>query len=60
MSIECYYGNCPHHESQYNEDSGPFCGEYDCIATPQELQQFAEQRVIYLRSVQQLYSNSNS
>lgn len=49
--IECYHGSCRHHESQHDQDSGPFCAEQDCRATPQELQQYEQERVIYLQQL---------
>lgn len=56
MSAECYYGECRHHSVNYDPYSGPFCDEPYCRASPQELEKFGEQRVIYLK---QLYGDTH-
>lgn len=43
MTIECYYSECKYHGTHDGEE-GPFCFEYECRATPDELDQFAHIR----------------
>lgn len=49
--IKCYYTNCKKH-SKYE----PFCNDYKCTATDEELKVFVVQRVEFLKSVGQ-YNN---
>ena len=48
MSIECYFHQCSHHSSHYDMDNGPFCDERECIATDEQIAEYAvlrEQRL---------------
>jgi len=45
--IECYYRECPNHEAQHlpqEGQSGPFCNNDECTATPEALDEYARQR----------------
>lgn len=48
MTIECYYGDCPHHGNQ-SGDEGPFCFEPECKATEQEIKWFGKLRTLQER-----------
>lgn len=42
--IECYFHWCRHHSIHDGEDIGPFCCEYNCVATDQEIESFRQLR----------------
>lgn len=46
MTIECYYGNCPHHGcNMIQPEEGPFCFEEECKASKAEIQRWELKRV---------------
>lgn len=51
MACECYYGTCKYHDSQTDPDSGPFCHELECLATPEQIIVFQAFRRKELESI---------
>jgi hypothetical protein len=48
-TIECYYRWCPNHEAKHlppEGQSGPFCNNDECTATPEALDEYARQRTL--------------
>ena len=45
MTIECYYGACPHHgTNETPPDEGPFCYQLKCLATEEQVVSYQKAR----------------
>ena len=53
MTIECYYGDCPHHGTRLLQpEEGPFCFQEECKASKAELQRWAIKRELEVKAMQ--------
>lgn len=53
--IECYYNWCKFHCKDE-----PFCCETDCLASIEELEQFAEKRKQFLQEIKEYAPTQNT